>query len=193
MSTTTDILQEINAVDGVAGSFVCDAEGHLLAREPLHLFDDKALTGATHALAETMAPLATIDGAGEVDLLFGDGRLIVRPLDGALLGVLCVPRLNLALLKLRTSMALQALRRVLPAELTATAARSTLADRVRTTIEEVLGERSGKVLALVPAGDPDTTTLKPVIHELERFTRLFIGRDEAAELGQRLRATLDHH
>jgi len=83
------ILQEIHTIEGVAGSFVCDQAGRMLARSPVPLFDD-----------------------------------------------------------------------------------------------------TGKVLAMLPKGDPSPQELGPTVCEIERFSRLFIGRDQADDLADRLQSIL---
>lgn len=188
--STTEILREINTIDGVAGSFVCDQSGQIVARSPVSLFDDGALADATRALVETAAPLLDDGVSGELDLLYEDGRLVVRPLPGALLCVLCVPRLNMALLNLRTSMALKALRQALADETAARMRPASPADRLRAAIERMLGDDSGKVLAMVPEGDLKPEELRPTAREIERFTRLFIGRDQAEALAEQMQSIL---
>jgi len=184
------ILQEINSIEGVAGSFVCDPAGRMIARSPVSLFDDTALADATRTLVETASPLLEDGGSGELDLLYEDGRLVVRPLPGALLCVLCVPRLNMALLNLRTSMALKALRQALADDAAARDRPASPATRMGVAIEEVLGDDAGKVLAMLPEGDPSPQELGPTVREIERFTRLFIGRDQADDLADRLQSIL---
>lgn len=191
--STTDILQEINSIEGVAGSFICDQAGRMIARCPVSLFDEQALADGTRALVETATPLLVDGTPSELDLLYDDGRLVVRPLPDALLCVLCVPRLNKALLNLRTSMALKALRQTLADETAVRARPATRAERIRDEIERVLGNDAGKVLAMLPAGDPSPRELAPTAREIERFTRLFIGREQADDLAERMRTILSEH
>jgi len=49
---------------------------------------------------------------------------------------------------------------------------------------------AGKVLAMLPEGDPSPQELGPTVREIERFTRLFIGRDQADDLADRLQSIL---
>jgi len=101
------ILQDINAVIGVIGSFVCDAEGQVLARLMPDTFDRKLLAPPARTIAQTIAglKLAQRRKVGDMDLLYDQGRLIIKSLDENYLCILCVQRINVPLLNLTADVA----------------------------------------------------------------------------------------
>ena len=108
-----EILQDINAVVGVTGSFVCNSDGDVLARALPDVFDDAVVSPVARTMAQTLAGLhmARRRKVGDVDLLYSDSRLIVKGLssDGVLC-ILCVRRINVPLLNLTADVAANKLR-----------------------------------------------------------------------------------
>jgi predicted regulator of Ras-like GTPase activity (Roadblock/LC7/MglB family) len=108
-----DILQDVNAVVGVTGSFVCDGDGELLAKALPEVFDDAVLAPVGRTMAQTVAGLHTARRrkVGDIDLLYDESRLIVKGLTGGgVLGILCVRRINVPLLNLTADVAVNKLR-----------------------------------------------------------------------------------
>jgi predicted regulator of Ras-like GTPase activity (Roadblock/LC7/MglB family) len=101
------ILKDINAVVGVTGSFVCDDEGHIMARLMPDIFDENLLSPVARTIAQTIAGLkvARRRKVGDVDLLYDQGRLIVKSLEEGCLCILCVKRINVPLLNLTANLA----------------------------------------------------------------------------------------
>ncbi len=58
--------------------------------------------------------------------------------------------------------------------------------------EEVLGEHSDKVVAVLRNSEESISSLEQACDQAEKITRLFIDRKNAGELGGRLRSLLDH-
>lgn len=102
-----EILRDVNAVVGVTGSFVCDDEGHVLAQILPNIFDAEMLSPVGRTLAQTIAGLETTNRrkVGDIDLLYEQGRLIVKNLGDGCLCVLCVRRINVPLLNLTANVA----------------------------------------------------------------------------------------
>jgi len=100
-------LKDINAVVGVTGSFVCDTEGQVLARALPAVFDAAMLSIVGRIAAQTIAGLQMTRKrkAGDIDLLYTDGRLIIKNLGKGCLCILCVPRINVPLLNLTANVA----------------------------------------------------------------------------------------
>ncbi|MFL7793732.1 MAG: roadblock/LC7 domain-containing protein [Anaerolineae bacterium] len=101
------ILQDINAVLGVTGSFVCDAKGQVMARLLPNTLDPKLVTPAARTIAQTIEGLKVTqqDKVGDIDLLYDNGRLIIKSLDGSYLCIMCVQRINVPLLNLTANVA----------------------------------------------------------------------------------------
>jgi len=112
------ILKDINAVVGVTGSFVCNGEGQVVARALPEVFDDAILSLVGRTSAQTVAGLQTLRRrrAGDLDLLYSGGRLLVKNLRYGCLCVLCVPRINVPLLNLTANVAARKLTAMLKAQ-----------------------------------------------------------------------------
>ena len=69
------VLNDINALNGVIGSFVCDEEGQPLASALPDIYDRELLTRAGRTAAQTLAGLwiARQRRVGDLDLRFSDG------------------------------------------------------------------------------------------------------------------------
>lgn len=116
------VLQQINAVPGVTGSFICDEEGRLTA----HLFpagyDSTILQGAAATLADSSVGLQSAAGEVEMlDLRYNEGRIIVKPLPNAFLLMVCNKTINQQLLLISVKVAMKKLEKLvaLPAPATA--------------------------------------------------------------------------
>jgi predicted regulator of Ras-like GTPase activity (Roadblock/LC7/MglB family) len=101
------ILKDINAVVGVTGSFVCNEQGQIVARALPAVFDDAMLSLVGRTATQTVAGLQTLRRrrAGDLDLLYAGGRLLVKNLRYGCLCVLCVPRINVPLVNLTANVA----------------------------------------------------------------------------------------
>jgi predicted regulator of Ras-like GTPase activity (Roadblock/LC7/MglB family) len=110
------LLTQVNTVPGVVGSMVCNLEGSVVAKTFPSLFDDADLANAARILVDGAAGLETVTGKiGMVDLRYGDSRIIVRPMTGAHLVLLCTGQTNLQMLSISTAVALPKLEKLLAA------------------------------------------------------------------------------
>ena len=111
-----EVLTQLNAVPGVVASMLCDADGAVLADLFPPRFDGEVPRTAAKVLADGGAGLATVTGAlGTIDLRFGDARIVVKPVAGARLLVLCSPAMNMQPLAISTAVALPKLEKLLAA------------------------------------------------------------------------------
>ncbi len=110
------VLNQLITIPGVVGGMVCDREGALLSRTFPPLFDEAILATAARVLVDGTAGLETVTGkVGLVDLRYADARIVVRPMAGAHLVLLCAAQTNLQLLNISTSVALPKLERLVAA------------------------------------------------------------------------------
>jgi predicted regulator of Ras-like GTPase activity (Roadblock/LC7/MglB family) len=109
------VLKDINAVVGVTGSFVCDDDGQIVARLVPDTLDQKLLLPAARTIAQTIAGLkiAQRRKVGDIDLLYDQGRLIIKDLGESYLCILCVQRINVPLLNLTANVAAKKLSKML--------------------------------------------------------------------------------
>lgn len=100
------VLKQLNEVPGVVGSLLCDQDGRVLAQEFPALFDATLLEEAAVALADSAVGLETMTGPlGLLDFRYADARLVVKPIEGFRLLMLCAKNINLQLLLISASVA----------------------------------------------------------------------------------------
>lgn len=110
------VLNSLITVPGVVGGMVCDREGELLSKTFPPLFDEAILANAARVLVDGTAGLETVTGkVGMVDLRYGDARIVVKPMTGAHLVLLCAAQTNLQLLNISTSVAVPKLEKLVAA------------------------------------------------------------------------------
>jgi len=107
-----DLLAQLNAVPGVVGSLVCDAEGQLLAHAFPPTVDLSQVQRAASVLATRAPGLEAALGATPLsDFRYVGARVVVRGIDGARLLFLCAPSINLPFLTMSASSVVQRLER----------------------------------------------------------------------------------
>lgn len=102
-----NILENINSVAGVTGSFVCDDRGQVLAQLMPEAHDAAWLSPVGRTMAQTLAGLERTHRrrVGDLDLLYREGRLVIKNLRAGTLYILCVPTTNVPLLNLTANVA----------------------------------------------------------------------------------------
>lgn len=99
-------LKEINAVLGVKGSFVIAVDGSIAASALSDSLDPARIATAARIVTQTFDALETSkQRVAEMDLLFGQSRLILKNLRVGVLAVLCTRNINLPLLNLTADVA----------------------------------------------------------------------------------------
>lgn len=123
------LLSDINAVIGVNGSFVADRKGRILARALPALYDASTLEVVARTMTQTFAGLETARRrkVGDIDMVFAEGRLIVKPFGEGSLAIICVPRINVALVNLTANVTVRKLHEELKERAAAPAAEAAAA------------------------------------------------------------------
>ena len=111
------VLQQINAVPGVMGSFICDDEGHLTERAFPPLYDASLLEEAASALADgALALEGPTGGADLIDFRYLEGRIVVKAMATSYLFLLCAKDVNLQLLSMSLNVAARRLEKLIAAQ-----------------------------------------------------------------------------
>ena len=107
-----DILNDINAMVGVTGCFICNDDGEVTASALPNLFDENILSTVGRTMTQTMVGLATARRRkiSDIDLVYSEGRLIAKNLGEGCLCILCVRDINVPLLNLTAKVAVKKLR-----------------------------------------------------------------------------------
>lgn len=100
------ILHNLNAVPGVIGSLVCGRDGVMVASAFPPLFDTAIIEGVSAAVADPASGVQNAAGRAELlDFRYGDGRLIIKPLQDAFVLLLCTKKVNLGVLTISLNVA----------------------------------------------------------------------------------------
>jgi predicted regulator of Ras-like GTPase activity (Roadblock/LC7/MglB family) len=111
------ILSDIVEVEGVKGSLVYSDEGRLLEHMMSPDADQKAPPPAVGEAIARIVAAANANGQsdiGDIDLMYDDGRLILKPLGSeGCFCILCVSRVNVALLNVTANLAARKLKQMI--------------------------------------------------------------------------------
>ena len=96
-------LEEINSIKGVWGYVLCDNTGKILEKEmPIVFMKHLAMMGKE--VTQVVGLLETMSKNSEnLDLLFEDGRVMIRSLKNFTLAVFCDPNVDIPMLRLKTN------------------------------------------------------------------------------------------
>ena len=108
------ILQQITAIDGVIGTSLYNEQGKILAAACPLILDDKQLGTAAGTILDCLHALQIPQTLVAMDLRFAEGRLMVRPLTGAYISVLCSKNVNMSMVNITLNLALRKLEQMLP-------------------------------------------------------------------------------
>ncbi len=147
------LLNDINAVAGVTGCFVCDSEGTIVAEAVPPPFEGPALQLAARTLLQTLDGLETTRRrrVHQMDIVFRESRIVVKNLRAGCLYVICARNINVPLLDLTANLAARKLTQALKetkeeADRTA-AVPSATEPEVETPEEELPSDQSQLLLA----------------------------------------------
>lgn len=192
-------LQQLSAIPGVVGSMVFDRQGEVVATEFPPVFEETGLRRLAARLATDAYFQEWLGGdQALLDLRFADGTVVVRPVDGTWLLVLCTLQANAQLLAMSLTQVARRLRLGAgPAHGAPGGERGragppapappTRLERLQAIVQAELGGHAAQALEILGAAGPATPALKAAAADIEKLTRLFISRRKADEIGKRLR------
>ncbi len=159
-----NILKDIDSVAGVAGCFVCDGDGRVLASTVSKVFDENTLVATGRTMNQTTAGLLTTRRrkVQELDLLYARQRLVVKPLGEGCLCVLCARSVNVPLLNLTANVAARKLAEAVRTQAPPTSATGSEATPVPQALDGIIEAYPnivGPILELehdLPAADRDS-------------------------------------
>lgn len=108
------LLDSLNTVPGVVGSMVCSQDGRLLAHSFPAVFDESSLQQAATVLTDGATGLETVTGAiNLVDLRYAQARMILKPMTGGHLLLLCAATVNVQALVISLSVASKKIEKIM--------------------------------------------------------------------------------
>ena len=94
-------LQEINELDGVWGSLICNNQGDLIASVPPPGFESSQLENISrHCVQMLSESSVSVQGLEEMVFYFKQKRLLVLDLQQAVMIVFCTPSIDISLLRM---------------------------------------------------------------------------------------------
>lgn len=108
------VLQQITAIDGVLGCSLYNDKGKILAAACPLILDDKQLGTAAGIILDCLHALQISQTVVGMDIRFSEGRLLVKPLAGAFISVLCSKNVNMSMVTITLNLALRKLVQMLP-------------------------------------------------------------------------------
>ena len=187
------VLTDINVVPGVSGCFICDGDGRVLERALPHIYDDEMVAQAGHLTGWIADGLQSSGAMSEADLVFEQGRVAIRCLDGGYLCILCIPEVNVSLLNMTTNVAVRKLSEQMKHVPAPAAPEPEVPTRIRqleALIRLELGSHSEKALDMLAGVADDPRELKKVCARIEKMTRLFVDKKKAREMSDAMAGIL---
>jgi len=103
-----EFLRQIKAVPGTLGCMVYDDQGHLVSHVFPSIFDQKMLSAAVATVSENLPGLKDYTGGVRmIDFRFQNGRIVIKPVDGGCLVILCEGTVNLQSLIISLNLAVK--------------------------------------------------------------------------------------
>jgi predicted regulator of Ras-like GTPase activity (Roadblock/LC7/MglB family) len=107
-----EVLKQIKTVPGTLGCMVFDDHGHLISHVFPGIFDSKLLMAAVSTVSDKLAGLKDpTGGVKTIDFRFQNGRILVKPVDGGCLVILCEGTINLQTLIISLNVAVKQVER----------------------------------------------------------------------------------
>jgi predicted regulator of Ras-like GTPase activity (Roadblock/LC7/MglB family) len=103
-----EVLKQIKTVPGTLGCMVYDDQGHLVSHVFPGIFDQKMLSTAVATVSENLPGLKDYTGGVRmIDFRFQNGRVVVKPVEGGCLVILCEGTVNLQSLMIALNIAVK--------------------------------------------------------------------------------------
>ena len=109
-----EVLKQIKTVPGTLGCMVYDVHGHLVSHVFPSIFDKKVLSATVTTMSQNLPGLKELTGGVRmVDFRFQRGRVVVKPVVGGCLVILCEVSVNLQLLLITLNLAIKQVEKIL--------------------------------------------------------------------------------
>jgi predicted regulator of Ras-like GTPase activity (Roadblock/LC7/MglB family) len=190
-----ELLASLASQIGVRGAFIFDAEGAAQAASVGEGEAEFDLAASGRAFSRTLAGLVSQRRGKliDLDLVYHDGRMLLRTFENGFLAILCDRQVNLPLLTMSIEEAVQRLRFTDGALSGGLATRPVVEDDaliLMNIAREELGEHASKVIEVLEAARGSRDELAAAIDRAEKITRLFISRQKASEMAKKMRTAL---
>jgi hypothetical protein len=183
-------INQLASLVGVQGAFIFDQQGTIQEHStPMKVSQDMGVALA-RSLSRTLTGLSTVQSSMglDIDFAFGEGRLVVRGIDQGGFCIICDRQLNYSLLNITLEQGLRLLRGIDLRILGDEDARIT--DALKAIAVEMLGDHAKKVIPILESAGSDRDDLENAIQQAEKMTRMFIDKEQAGKMAERMRELL---
>lgn len=190
MDQVQAFINQVATQVGVQGAFIFDRQGAIKQYStPMKLPREQGLALAG-SLSRTLAGLSTVQNADhlDLDLVYDEGRLVIKGFGTGALCIACERQVNYSLINLALQQGLGLLRTA--ATSPETPEQVQIPVRLKEIALEVLGEYAVKVLPILESAGTDRDKLVKAIEQAENLTRMFIDKNQAGDMAQRMRQLL---
>jgi predicted regulator of Ras-like GTPase activity (Roadblock/LC7/MglB family) len=109
-----EVLKQIKTVPGTLGCMVYDLHGYVVSHVFPSIFDKKVLSATVTIMSQNLPGLMELTGGVRmVDFRFQSGRVVVKPVVGGCLVILCDASINLQLLLISMNLAIKQVETIL--------------------------------------------------------------------------------
>ncbi len=108
------IIQQIAAIDGVIGCCLYNDKGSVIAAVCPMLLDQQQLTTAAVTILDCIHALQISDNLITMELRFSEGRMMIRPLNGGFINVLCSKAVNFSMVNITLNLAMRKIEQLMP-------------------------------------------------------------------------------
>lgn len=109
-----EVLKQIKTVPGTLGCMVYDLHGQVVSHVFPSIFDKKVLSATVTIMSQNLPGLMELTGGVRmVDFRFQSGRVVVKPVVGGCLVILCDAGINLLLLLISLNLAIKQIETIL--------------------------------------------------------------------------------
>ncbi len=190
MADVQGFLNQLVTLVGVQGAFTFDHQGSIrLYSTPMKISLDQgvALAGT---LSRTLTGLSTVHASDllDLDLVYQEGRLIIKGFRGGGLCIICDRQANYSLINNTLEQRIDSLRAEQPQP--AVEENAQIQDQLIAVAEELLGDYAPKVIPILENAGTDSAKLEAAVQQAEKMTRMFISKEQAGEMAQRMRALI---
>lgn len=186
------LINDLASLVGVKGAFLFDQQGAINRYStPMGLSLDQGVALA-RSLSRSLTGLSSVQQSNRVDveLVFNEGRLVLKGLTDGGLCIICDRQVNYSLLNLTLEQGLATLRQV---ETNAgTEATKQTVENMKAIAQEILGEHAERVINILDSAGRSKEELMKAIEQVEQMTRMFIDKDQAGQMAQRMRELADN-
>jgi len=191
MEQIQTFVSELSALVGVQAAFIFDGQGTIRLRSKVLELDEDRAVALARLLSRTLTGLANVQRSHliDLDLVFKEGRLVVKGIDNGGLCILCNRQMNYSLLQLSLEQGLKLLRRSGTKD-TGEPVPNTL-EILKEIAQEILGDHAQKIKSIFEAAEANREGFLAAITQAEKLTRMFIDKDQAGNMAQRMRDVVE--